>query len=296
MTGLMRLLALQPLRVHYFWGKMFAWLLSGPLHYRRDVATVNIARSFPEKRYKELKQITADFYGHFGRLLAETFWFAGAWDRKRLHDSHVCEVENPELLDSLFSGTPGVMLLNSHLGNWEISGGLLQYIYPADRVSFTEKDVTVVYKQLANKFWDRVIGINRCAAIERENWDSCYVESKHIMRYVVEHKGVPHIYVFPTDQCPYSYASSHTVDNFMHQPTKTMTGAAALAHKYGMSVCYLAIREKEGFGYSFRFREICRDASLMTPEEIMNKFYRMLEEDISEQPQNYMWTHKRWKK
>ena len=29
--------------------------------------------------------------------------------------------------------------------------------------------------------------------------------------------------------------------------------------------------------------------------EIMNKYYQLLEEDLEEQPWNYLWTHKRWK-
>ena len=293
---LMRLLALQPLKMHYFWGRCLSWFISGPMHYRRDVVMINLARSFPEKKYSELLKIADDFYKHFGDLFAETFWFAGSHDTKRLRDSHICEMEHADVLNRLYNDCPGVIVLNSHLGNWELTGGILNYVYAPDKVDFGEKNTTVVYKELSSSFWDKVFGDNRCAPIAKENKETCYVESRKILRFVIAHRNGKRLYVFPTDQCPYKYASAHTVDNFMHQPTLTMTGGAALAQKFGFAVVYMAFKKKDGFGYKMSFREICPDASKFTPEDIMNKFYSYLEEDINAQPENYLWTHKRWKK
>ena len=293
---LMRLLALQPLKMHYFWGRCLSWFVSGPMHYRRDVVMINLARSFPEKKYSELRKIADDFYKHFGDLFAETFWFAGSHDTKRLRASHICEMEHADVLNRLYNDCPGVIVLTSHLGNWELTGGILNYVYAPDKVDFGEKNTTVVYKELSNSFWDKVFGDNRCAPIAKENKETCYVESRKILRFVIAHRNEKRLYIFPTDQCPYKYASAHTVDNFMHQPTLTMTGGAALAHKFGFAVVYMAFKKKEDFGYKMSFREICPDASKFTPEDIMNKFYSYLEEDVNAQPENYLWTHKRWKK
>lgn len=293
---LMRLLALQPLKMHYFWGRCLSWFVSGPMHYRRDVVMINLARSFPEKKYSELRKIADDFYKHFGDLFAETFWFAGSHDTKRLRDSHICEMEHADVLNRLYNDCPGVIVLTSHLGNWELTGGILNYVYAPDKVDFGEKNTTVVYKELSNSFWDKVFGDNRCAPIAKDNKETCYVESRNILRFVIAHRNEKRLYIFPTDQCPYKYASAHTVDNFMHQPTLTMTGGAALAHKFGFAVVYMAFKKKEDFGYKMSFREICPDASKFTPEDIMNKFYSYLEEDVNAQPENYLWTHKRWKK
>ena len=293
---LMRLLALQPLQMHYCWGRCLSWFVSGPMHYRRDVVMINLARSFPEKKYSELRKIADDFYKHFGDLFAETFWFAGSHDTKRLRDSHICEMEHADVLNRLYNDCPGVIVLTSHLGNWELTGGILNYVYAPDKVDFGEKNTTVVYKELSNSFWDKVFGDNRCAPVAKENKETCYVESRKILRFVIAHRNEKRLYIFPTDQCPYKYASAHTVDNFMHQPTLTMTGGAALAHKFGFAVVYMAFKKKEDFGYKMSFREICPDASKFTPEDIMNKFYSYLEEDVNAQPENYLWTHKRWKK
>ncbi|MBQ2874111.1 MAG: hypothetical protein IJE85_02320, partial [Bacteroidales bacterium] len=47
--------------------------------------------------------------------------------------------------------------------------------------------------------------------------------------------------------------------------------------------------------YEMTLIPICRNASEFTPEEIMRKYYDLLEEEINETPHNWLWTHKRWK-
>lgn len=295
--GALRLLALQPLKLHYFWGKCISWILRVPMRYRRDVVMVNLSRSFPEKKYKELAGIADGFYAHFGRILAETVWFAGSVKESRLLNSGICRIVNMDLLSAMYEESPGVMIMTSHLGNWEIIGGFMHYPVIGQKlpVPFGEKDITVVYKALNSPVWDKVMRENRCAPV-KVDMDSCCVESRDIMRFVIDHRHEKRIYIFPTDQAPYKYASYHTVDNFMHQPTKTMTGGASLARKLKLSVCYMGMTERPEGGYDIRFQELCRDASQSSVEELMNGFYACLARDIEAQPWNYLWSHKRWKK
>ena len=51
MIGITRLLALFPLKFHYFWVDFIAWLLRSVVGYRRDVVAINLARAFPNAKY-----------------------------------------------------------------------------------------------------------------------------------------------------------------------------------------------------------------------------------------------------
>ena len=82
----------------------------------------------------------------------------------------------------------------------------------------------------------------------------------------------------------------------MNQKTKTMLGGASIASKFGWAVLYSAMVPREGGGYEWRFTEITRDASSMTPHEIMREYYSLLQADIEAYPWCYLWSHKRWKK
>ncbi|MCH5174164.1 MAG: lysophospholipid acyltransferase family protein [Bacteroidales bacterium] len=292
----MRLLSMLPLRVHYCLADIVSWLAEKVLRYRVHETTVNLARSFPEKKYGELKKIRHEFYRHFGEILAETVWFGGCRANGRLHASRLVEITNPEELNRMYDCAPGVMVLMSHAGNWELIGGSLSYIYKDDaEFRATEQNFCVVYLRQSSRLWDSILRDNRRAPLEDpENYPG-YLEARNAVRYVYEHRHEKKIYNFITDQAPYFKAPDYMKVNFMHQDCTSMRGAAALAAKFGMAVCFMSMQSAGRGHYKIKYVPISDDASLMTPEDIMKEYYRLLQADIEQQPWNYLWTHRRWK-
>ncbi|MGP1393647.1 MAG: lysophospholipid acyltransferase family protein, partial [Candidatus Cryptobacteroides sp.] len=144
-----------------------------------------------------------------------------------------------------------------------------------------------------SKFWDRFMRENRQANLN--NTFKGYVESGEVLRVAFRNKDKKRIYVFPTDQFPYWGAASHKIGKFMNQPTHTMTGGAALACKFGMAVYEICFVRKRRGRYKVFLEKICDDAGRLSPEDIMVKYYSILEKYIIEDPGNYLWSHKRWK-
>lgn len=298
MKGLMWGLSALPLGFHYACSGLMAWFLRDVMHYRRDVVTVNIARSFPDRKYRELKRISRGFYRHLGEILAETVWFGGCRNPERLRKKRLVEYSNIGVLEDAFAHSPGVVVLESHSGNWELTGGCLCYDYrPVEerKEMIGTEDVVVVYKPLRSKTWDEVMRVNRCAPVLRYGYEG-YISSGEILRYALEHRDSKKVYVFPTDQCPYKGAFSDDTVTFMHQPTKTMLGGASLAHKFGYSVLFLSMMPESRGHYKCSFVPICDDAGSMTPHEIMQRYYDLLQADLEKCPENYLWSHKRWKR
>ena len=93
----MRVLSALPLGFHYAWSGVLAWLARDVVRYRRELVMMNLARSFPDKKYKELKQISKLFYRHFGEIISEAVWFGGCRNPKRLRDKHLVEYTNSEV-------------------------------------------------------------------------------------------------------------------------------------------------------------------------------------------------------
>lgn len=280
-----------PLGFHYAFGDFLAWFAGSLLKYRKGVVTMNLARSFPELKWKGIKALTKKFYSHLGEIIAETLWFGGCKGKTwKLTKSGICSYSNPELLIELYGSSPSVMILDSHFGNWEIIGGLLQYI--GGDLPFGKEDIAVVYKRLNSKFWNSFLAGNRSAATEDFKG---YVESREVLRYAITNKGKKKIYIFMTDQYPYKFASKHEIPSFMHQRTQVMTGGAALARKFHMAVLYMGMRRIRRGQYIVDLKTVCEDASTMSPENIMTEYYRLLEEDINANPENYLWSHNRWK-
>lgn len=294
--GFLRLLGRLPLGWHRWWGRRLGSFVGDTLHYRNDVVMANLARSFPDKQYGELKQISRQFYRHFATTLTEMLWFGacrGEKGRKRLHDSHIVELTNPEELNRLYAGAQQIMILQAHTGNWELIGGIKNYSY-GEPIRLTPDAFAVTYNRLGSPLWNQVMAQNRTAPVQDQGFEG-YVETSHVLRFALSRRDLKFGYSFITDQFPYTYGT-HPVVDFMHQKTETMTGATALACKLNMAVAYLRYRCREEGGYTMTVVPLSEHAAGEDPLELMQRYFNLLQEDLEYQPWNYLWTHKRWKK
>lgn len=292
--GLMVLLSKLPLKFHYFMGDILAWLAMNVMHYRSGVVWKNLSRSFPQLKYRELKKIYKDFYKHFGEIFAEAIWFGGS-SYERLRKNGIVTVMNPEEISEMYDSSPSMTFLSTHCGNWELMGGFLGYrTATGGKICFEEKDITVVYKKLKNHVFDRVFALNRIAPLVDVGTE-CEVESSGILRYSIQHRNEKRVYIYPTDQAPYYKSGPHPIGKFMHQDTMAMLGSVGVACRLSHSVMYMKMKQVERGRYEMTLIPICRNASESTPEEIMRKYYDLLEEEINETPHNWLWSHNRWK-
>ena len=282
-----------PLGVHYAAGRLMALLMKA-IRYRTAVVSDNLQGCFPEKPRKELRAIRRRFYKNLGRVYAEALWLGGCrGNKKKFFDKKLFRTEGTEELYRAFD-RGSVMVLDCHCGNWELTGAFLQGIADAPGSNFTEQDVAVVYRYLHNEKWDKRMALIRCA-LQSDDFQG-YIESKHIMRYVINHKTQKKIYVFPNDQYPYGVSRGMMEVEFFGRKTLSMDGGLRLAAKFGMSVFYLNKRREADGTYTVRLSKICDDASVAGPIEfLLQEYYRRVEADIRETPSNYLWSHKRWK-
>ena len=296
--GVWRLLGLKPLRSHYRWAGFFTWVMRRVLHYREDIVMANLGRSFPDTPYETLQEIRDRFYRSLGEIAVESVWMAacrGDKGRERFLRSGILSVKNPEVFNALRERSSSQIILSSHCGNWELVSTLP--IITDDKgvgLDLPSDKYAIVYKSLNNKLWDDVFAYNRQAIAFDKPFDG-YLESARVLRYAVAHRRANHAYLFPMDQAPYGIAKSHYVGLFMNQRTWTMNGGPELATRLGHAVVYMRYRHPERGKYWIEFVPICEDASRMAPEEIIRRYYDLLEADIREEPWNYLWTHKRWK-
>ena len=293
LRGFVRVWCRLRLKVHYFFAGFLTWVLRDVMRYRRDVVMVNLARSFPEKNYGQLEAVADEFYRHMAEIFAEAIWF-GASDYKRLHDSGIVTITNPEVFNEMFDNASNVTMLFSHCGNCEILGGILGYrTSTGEKLHLEERQIRVVYKELHSKLSDDFFKFNRISPLVYGGTE-CVVESSRILREALKNKGRKSLYIYIADQFPY-VVSNYCAGEFMHQPTLAMLGSSGVAHKLGHGVLYMKMKRVQRGRYEMTFTPICDDASAMAPEDIMRKYFDLLEEEICETPHNWLWTHKRWK-
>lgn len=279
-----------PLSFLYKVGDFASWIMKDVISYRKEIIYVNLSRAFPQKNYWALKRIADDYYRHLGEIAAETVWFGGCnGNGDKLHRQKIYEYVNPEVLVDANRNT-GVFCMTSHCGNWELLGGIYEYSYTVDLSKYIDKNnFFVAYRALHNKVSDRVFYENRRAPLPDYKGQ---VEDVKLLRHAVARKDSKPIYVMIADQFPYK--ACHEVGTFLNQPTVGMLGGFALAVKLGFAVLYMR-QERAGRGhYRLTYEVITENASGQDPEELMRKYFSMLEADIRKDPANWLWSHKRW--
>ena len=101
-------------------------------------------------------------------------------------------------------------------------------------------------------------------------------------------------YGFASDQSP-KITSTYHWQKFMGIEVPVHTGAEMLAKKYDMSVVFLKVEKiKRGY-YKASFELLSENCKEVPNYEITDKFIKMVEQQIYEAPEYYLWTHRRWK-
>ncbi len=294
LSGALALLSLMPLCLHRAFGALAGFVMRSIVAYRKGVALKNIRNAFPEKSDKEIDGILRKFYRYLGTMFCEAVWFGSCRrNKKRLRRSRICTLRGQDCLNAYLTQGRSVMVLLPHTGNFELFSGI--ETYSSDKLLAVEENhFCVSYKELHNKFWNDFMFRNRLSGLLRPSQYDGLVESMKLLRYVYRHKDDSYVFHFITDQYPYTEGNNVEVE-FFGQKTVSMTAGAAMAKMLAMPVLYMRASCRPGGGYVMEYLPLCDDASTEDIQDITQRYYRMIEDDIRTQPWNYLWTHKRWK-
>ena len=245
--------------------------------YRYKVIYKNLKNAFPEKNEKEIQILVKGAYRNLCDILVEGI--------KSISQS--CEsiskryiFRNPELVDAYTQKGQAVLTMAPHYTNWEWS---------LKGVALQTKDYSVAfYKPLSNPFVNEFMFSKR---IE----ESIFLESIFETQKVIDkHCDKPINFVMITDQSPSNIKKADWV-TFLNQDTACLHGADRIARERGFPVFYAVPRRIRRGYYEVFFSPICEDGSKTETGEITAMFFKKLEETIREKPEDWLWSHKRWK-
>ena len=245
--------------------------------YRKRVVYENLKNSFPEKSSTEIEQLTKDFYKNFCDILLEGIKGL-SMSKQELVKRY--KITNTDLFDYYFDKKTSLIAVGSHFANWE--WGVLCS-------SLQVKHKTIgFYMPLSNKAIDTYIRNSRAA------WGMHLVSIKETINGFEKNKETPCIYILLSDQSPSNKDKSIWL-NFLNQNTAFLHGAEKYAQLYNYPVLFIDVKRiKRGF-YEVAFDLLCEKPIETKPKEITKLFALRLEKAILNKPDNWLWTHRRWK-
>jgi KDO2-lipid IV(A) lauroyltransferase len=275
----LRLISRLPLGVLYVLSDLLFVLAYHVFRYRRNLVRRNLVASFPSTTLREIKAIEKKFYRNLCDFSVESLKLLTMTPEQLT--SRVVFRNADELQQYKEQGT-SVLLLASHLFNWEwlLAAGCLELPMAVDFVYQPQRS------SLANSL----------SLAMRTRFGGRPVARETVGRDSVRRREIVHATATVADQFPGHFNHRRYWTNFLGQRTAFFHGIAQLAVLMRSPVYYSEIhRTRRG-----RFEVVLRKVSGIpaTEEEalgIIDAYARLSEDLIRRQPENWLWSHNRWK-
>jgi KDO2-lipid IV(A) lauroyltransferase len=242
----------------------------------------NLVKSFPEKGVREIVEIEKKFYSSLCDWFVETIKYYGMSEKEIRRRMVITGLEDAHRM--VAQGRSCVCYMG-HLFNWEYVTSLALY--------FDDEDLVIgdIYHPLENSYFDRLM------KKMRDQYGAESITMANTLRRIVQITKEKKKYLigFIADQVPTWESIHHWVD-FLHRDTPVFTGTEKIARRTGAALFFVRMkRVKRGY-YTAHFELFAEDASKMAEFEPTNRYYELLEKEIKENPELWLWTHNRWKR
>ena len=251
-------------------------LIYNILGYRKKVTLSNLSRAFPNKSTEELKSISNQYYQNLSDIIIETF-ASYNWSLERMGEHF--NFINIEILKPYLEKNQKILCVASHTGNFEIGAVLIPEQIKTPSYS--------VYKEFANPRLEHEI-------VSKRSRTGLHLATTKQIKPLIASMQEPGILFLIADQNPSVIQKAYWI-NFFNQDTAFVHGPANIAKEYNMPVFYADTKKIRKGYYESTISLITSDPSSHTHEEITALFAGKLEQSLRERPDNWLWSHKRWK-
>jgi KDO2-lipid IV(A) lauroyltransferase len=276
--GVLKPLSYVPLKAMYWFSDFLFFFVYHVVKYRRSVVKTNLRNSFPEKTRSEITVLERECYSHICDLVVESIRLFSMTEEEALRR---CKILNPEFMEDLYHKGKSVIVVGGHYNNWELTGAILPRL--------VKHHILGIYAPLSNDFFNKTFNKSR------GRFGLEMVSKLRVKESFEKHLGTPTATLFGTDQSP-THSKNVYWTTFLNQETAVMLGSERFAKDYDYPVVYLYLSKVKRGYYECEFKMLEEHPRETVKGAITEKHTRWLEEQIKENPQYWLWTHKRWKR
>jgi KDO2-lipid IV(A) lauroyltransferase len=244
--------------------------------YRKKVVKRNIEQSFPELTARDHAVLVRGFYQHFSDLLIESIKNLSISKEELLRRM---KVMNPEVLEELKKTDQSTLFVSGHFNNWE-------WFITAQSLLIPENSYGIGMP-LSNGFWDKKLTERRqrfgLSVVNAQNYKTMFTQSRPVSVLIL------------SDQAPADSRKSYWM-KFLHQPTPILFGVEQMANEFDLNVVYFELKKVKRGQYSIEFTTLTTSPRSLPYGQLTEQHVQLLEKSIMEQPCNWLWSHKRWKR
>ena len=278
LVGFLIAISWLPFWILYRFSDLFYILLRFVIRYRNKVILENLSHAFPEKQEKEIKTIRNRFYSHLCDVFFESVKLYSITDEKiekRL------TVKGNEIANKFYDQGKSVIALALHHNNWE---------WTCFAQSKLKHHILNVYNPIRGNH-----AMENFLLHNRQKWGSTSIPVHKTARAIIEYqkKGVLTGLWLAADQTPPSRSKFWTI--FLNQETPFYQGPEKIAISTNQPVFFQHTKKTGRGKYEIEFILLFENPKDANPDEILMAYVKKTEEIIRNEPEYYLWSHRRWK-
>jgi KDO2-lipid IV(A) lauroyltransferase len=254
-------------------GKLFETI--GPIFRSKELISSNIKKAIPNINSKDLKKISRLMWNNYGRIFAE-YVFIKSFRTGKLNSR--ISVEGQDILDEIKKNNQQVVFISGHFSNFELM---------AMHLEKTGIKLSAIYRPLNNIFLNIIM----------ENIRKKYICKNQIkkgiggLKKIIQLKKQNYSTALMIDQ----RVSEGIKSNFFNSPALTTTIPAQLVKKFKIPVVPIFIERVNNLNFKIIIRKPVNFTDTDSIEKITNDLNKILETMILHKPEQWIWSHNRWK-
>lgn len=276
LLGIFYPVSLLPLWLLYRISDLAYLIIFHLLGYRKEIVRSNLEHAFPDKSAAEIEAVMHRFYRSFCDQWIETVKLLTMSRRSlaaRLSG-------NWDILQDLGDRDKNTYLLTGHTFNWEWANAAVAI--------HTAQTYACVYLPLSSGAFDKVM------LRIRTRLGPVMISMKALLSGFKKLGRNTYILGLAADQNPAVVEVADWIP-FMHREAPFFRGPEQMPRRAQAAVVFIGIRKERRGHYKATLEQLCEDASTMPPGSILKGYVSFLERQLARQPENWLWSHRRWK-
>ena len=257
----------------YISGKIISFI--GPFFRSKNLIKSNILKALPNLNKNEIKAISKMMWNNYGRILAE-YMFIKKFRMSKIKNN--IEIIGQKKLDMIKENNEPVIFISGHFNNFELM---------AMHLEKSGINLAAIYRPLNNKFLNFIMEKIRKKYICKNQIKKGISGTKQLLSFFKKKTSI----ALMIDQ----RVSQGVRSNFFQHEAFTTTIPAQFVKKFRCKIVPIYIERTQGVNFKLTICDPLEYSTTETIKSITLSLNNILEKMILKNPEQWIWSHNRWK-
>ena len=252
------------------------FILFGPIFRSNKIVFSNLKIAFPNIDENQKKQILKKMWFNYGKIFAE-YMFIKDFRQNEKYSAKI-SIENKDIIEKIKKDNEQVIFISGHFNNFELM---------AMQIEKLGIKLTALYRPLNNPYLNPIMEKIRKKYICKKQVKKGISGTKDLLLDFKDGSSI----ALMIDQ----RVSQGIRSNLFNKEALTTTIPAQFIKKFKIRIVPVHVERQRDNDFKIKFFEPVNFSNEESIETITFKLNKILEEMIIKSPEQWIWTHNRWK-